>query len=312
MTFKKVAKSLGSALLYFGIYFAWQFIVVFWAMFGVMMAMSFQAGAEMGAEMAHSGVEYSYEDIMNNSAALEADIAVEAGEFILRYAVHLTALAGVLTIITYIVMFKMRRKKFTEEVGLTRLAPLRGIGMFLLGIALNFATTFILSVIPFPKAWWDEYNAQASAMVETDLWATVVLSVIVAPILEEIVFRGLVHTRLKRCMPMLAAMIVSAWLFGVMHGAMIWFIYASVFGFVLAWVYEKYKSLLAPILLHLGFNLCGTVMSELETVPFVVCIIATLVSIGGIFYVQLTSKNKIEFMLPKEEAPASNDGVGEE
>ena len=309
--FKKAAKSIGAALMYFGIYLAWQIIVVFWAMFGIMMVMSFSAGADMGNEMVQSGVEYSYEEIMSISQEREAEIAIEASEIILDYAVHLTALAGILTIITYIVMFKIRKKNFFEQVGLRRISPLICGVMLLLGAALNFATVFILSIIPFPKQWWDEYSAQASAMVEADLWATVLLSVIIAPVLEEIVFRGLVHTRLKKCIPMLAAMIISAWLFGVMHGAMIWFIYASVFGFILAWVYEKYKSLLAPIMLHFGFNLCGTLVSEVENVPAIVCIIAVLLSACGIAFVQLTSKNKIEFLPVKAEKTSSDTGASE-
>lgn len=284
---KRIAKSLGAALMYFGIYLAWQFIVVFVGVFGI----SLYAGFQLGFDAAMNGTDID---------AAIPDMTMFVMEQTMRSTLLMTVIAGVLTLLTYFIMFKVRKKKPLAEVGIHKMPVLHAICMFVLGIVMNPAVVFILSIIPFPESWITQYDMQSALITDADMWLVILTSVIVAPILEEVVFRGLVHTRLKKCMPMLAAMIISAWVFGFMHGAIIWVIYASLFGFLLAWVFEKYKSLLAPICLHFGFNLYGVLMSELGELPIYVYIAAIPLAIGGIIFVQLTSKNKIEFTMPKD------------
>ena len=74
MTFKKVIISVGSALMYFGIYLAWQFITVFAATFAVVTVMSFNTGFDIAAQMIQSGEEYSYEQTFN--AAMENSVNI--------------------------------------------------------------------------------------------------------------------------------------------------------------------------------------------------------------------------------------------
>lgn len=303
---KRVVKSVGAALGYFGIYIACQFIVMMWATLIVSTVLSFQmmSTSQMqfdssAVDEGYVGVYDAYESIYGEYTDMSIQIAEKTTEILLDYAVHMTAISGVLTLVVYAVLFKIRKKKLFNEVGLRRISVLSVPGMILLGVALNITTTVLLSYIPFPDAWWEQYTQQSAMISDAPLWATVLLSVIIAPVLEEVLFRGLIHTRLKRCMPMLASMIISAWIFGMMHGAIIWLIYASLFGFLLAWVYEKYNSLLAPILLHFGFNLTGCVLEYFETIPTLVPIVAIAVSVLGIFLIQRTSKNKIEFVMPK-------------
>lgn len=302
---KRVVKSVGAAFGYFGIYIACKIIVMMWATLIVTTVLSFQMmdTSQMPFDSAaledgYSGIYDAYESIYGEYTDFSIEIAEKTTEILLDYTVHMTAAAGVLTLIVYAVIFKIRRKKFFDEVGLKRISALSVPGIIIFGAALNIMTTVLLSYIPFPDAWWEQYTQHSAMITDAPLCATVLLSVIVAPVLEEVLFRGLIHTRLKRCMPMLASMIISAWIFGMMHGAIIWLIYASLFGFLLVWVYEKYKSLLSPILLHLGFNLSGVVLGELESISDIVSIIAIAVSVLGIVYIQRISKNKIEFIMP--------------
>ena len=300
MTFRKVIKSIGSALMYFGIYMAWQFAVAFIAAFAVMMAMAVGAGVDMAAQMAQSGTQYSYDEVFEAAMELEMSIAEDASAWLLEHTVLLTLIAGVLTLATYALIFALRKKNIFREVGLAKMPVLPCFGMVILGAALNLAVSYVLTLVPFPEAWWTEQAAQSELLLGAEPWLTILLSVILAPILEEVVFRGLVHSRLKRSMPMLASMIISAWLFGLMHVSIIAVIYASLLGFLLAWVMEKYKSLLAPMLVHFGFNLCAVVLDMFEDIPTLVCIAARAVSVIGIVVVQMRSKNKIEFAFAKD------------
>lgn len=292
MTFGKVVRSVGAALAYFGIYIVWQFIVMFTAIIAVAFKTVFAAGMDIVGQITENG-EYTYGEI-NSSITTLATYIDDTSAWLLEHTVHLTVISGILTLATYALIFAIRRKNVLREVGVEKMPVVPCLGMILLGAALNLSTATLLPFIPFPESWWNDYAVQTDALLGASDWLVVLLTVIIAPILEEVVFRGLVHTRLKRGMPMLASMIFSSWLFGLMHGANIAFIYASLLGFLLAWVFEKYKSLLAPIFLHLGFNLCAVVLDKLEDVPALVCVLAVVVSVLGISAVQFTAKGKIE------------------
>lgn len=300
MTFGKLMKSVGSALMYFGIYLAWQFITVLAATFVITTLMSFNAGFDMAAQMMQNGDEYSYEQAFNAAMENSMSIITQASEWILEHTVHLTIAAGVLTLLTYLFIFLIRKKNPLKEVGIAKMPVLPCFGLVFLGAALNIAISFLLPLIPFPEAWWNAHAAQTELIMGATWWITLMLTALIAPLLEEVVFRGLVHTRLKKGMPMLAAMIISSWLFGVMHGTLIAFIYAALLGFLLAWVFEKYKSLLAPMLVHFGFNLCAMGLDELESLPTLACVAAAVVSVIGIALIQMSAKGKIEVSFPKQ------------
>lgn len=85
-------------------------------------------------------------------------------------------------------------------------------------------------------------------------YITFLTSAIMAPILEELLFRGLIYKRLRvMCKPVVAA-VISSLIFGITHGNLVQFIYAFMAGLLLAFVYEKYKNLWAPILFHFCAN----------------------------------------------------------
>ncbi len=287
MTLKKVAKAIGGALLYFGIYLVWQVLVSFWTVFVI----------EIYALVTY-GADVELQSIIS--------------EIVPKFAIHMTLISNVLSLVTYIAVFRMRKKAFRAEVGLTRLAPLSGVLTVLFGIAMNVFVTVIFSVIPFPAAWWESYNSMASTISDCAAWISLLSAVIVAPIVEEVVLRGLFYSRLKRGMPMFAAMIISSWVFGLIHGAIIWMIYASLLGMLICWIYEKYRSLTAAILFHFGFNLCGFVLGYMATVPDIIVILSAVISVGLMVYVQLTAPGKIEFTMPKTDLEPEVENRGEE
>lgn len=84
----------------------------------------------------------------------------------------------------------------------------------------------------------------------------------IIPICEELLIRGLVYMRMRQYLQVNMAIIFSALLFALLHGNMIQGIYAFVLGVILAWFYEKYGSLLAPVLMHITANLTAMGCAE--------------------------------------------------
>lgn len=77
----------------------------------------------------------------------------------------------------------------------------------------------------------------------------------ICPICEELVLRGLVYMRMRQYLNVNLAIIFSALLFALIHGNMIQGIYAFILGVIFAWFYEKYGSIMAPVLMHVTGNL---------------------------------------------------------
>ena len=82
-----------------------------------------------------------------------------------------------------------------------------------------------------------------------------------APIGEELLFRGVTMHQAKRVFPFWAANIMQALLFGLFHMNMIQGIYAFFLGMVLGYICEKGCSIYQSILFHMMFNFWGTIIS---------------------------------------------------
>ena len=96
----------------------------------------------------------------------------------------------------------------------------------------------------------------------TDIWLNLVLISIIAPIFEEIFFRKLLIDRTIKYGAVIS-ILLSATIFGFMHGNLNQFFYAFLMGGFLAYVYIKTGKITYTILLHMIINLMGSVVSLL-------------------------------------------------
>jgi len=82
----------------------------------------------------------------------------------------------------------------------------------------------------------------------------VTMAVLVAPVVEEVVFRGFFYGVVKRHSDRLFAVLWSGLTFGVVHGHLVSLLPLAIFGVVLALAYERTGSLWVPIIMHILFN----------------------------------------------------------
>lgn len=82
----------------------------------------------------------------------------------------------------------------------------------------------------------------------------VVLAVVLAPISEELIFRGCLYRFLKSQTTRLPAQLISGTLFALMHANLFSFVPLMIVGVLLARVYERSGHLLVPIWFHAFFN----------------------------------------------------------
>ena len=86
-------------------------------------------------------------------------------------------------------------------------------------------------------------------------FGTFMIAVIAAPVVEEILFRGIVLRSMRKFIPVWAAILISSVLFGVYHLNIVQAAYATFMGIAAGILYEKKKNLLFPILVHFANNL---------------------------------------------------------
>lgn len=102
-------------------------------------------------------------------------------------------------------------------------------------------------------------DALSDLLSETPWYATIVGTVILAPIIEEIVFRKWIIDRAKP-FGEFAACLLSGIFFGMFHGNFLQGFYTTALGFIFAYVYIRTSNILYPIVLHSIINLFGSVI----------------------------------------------------
>ena len=130
------------------------------------------------------------------------------------------------------------------------------VTMGLLGIALQLLVSMCLNVVfpILPQQMTTEYGELIETLIGGNVWLSLLVTVILAPLAEELIFRGATLKMAKQIMPFMAANILQAVLFGIYHANLIQGVYAFVLGLVLGFTAEYFHSIWASILLHAFVN----------------------------------------------------------
>ena len=129
--------------------------------------------------------------------------------------------------------------------------PLLGV---IAGLAAGAVALGYLYVVD-AAGWLGESALQQNALARLGWW-TLPLAVIAAPVFEEFIFRGLIFGGLRRSFGLWPAVLVSSALFAVMHPPQS-MIPVFILGASAALVYDRTRSLLAPMLAHAVYNACA-------------------------------------------------------
>lgn len=151
------------------------------------------------------------------------------------------------------VIHRIREKKtgidtytFLTENFLTILLILGAMLGLQIGVTLPIASS-----IPMPEAIYElfkEFGGQKGLFSFLSI-------VVAAPLLEEFIFRGvMLDGLLKRYSPT-RSILISSFLFGLVHLNPWQFVSAFIIGLLAGWVYYKTRNLLLPILIHMVNNL---------------------------------------------------------
>lgn len=128
------------------------------------------------------------------------------------------------------------------------------VGLFLAFLAVNVLYQDVVSILHLHLQTNDQVLLAESKRAPITTYATLLVAVFIAPICEEVFFRGFVFPGLLREMPLVWAIIFSALIFAVAHGDPGSFAVLFFIGLALAFIRWRARSLWPGILLHLLNN----------------------------------------------------------
>jgi len=121
---------------------------------------------------------------------------------------------------------------------------------------------------------------------------------LITPVVEEMIFRGIIFNCLRRVMNLKIATLLSALVFGVYHGNVVQGVYAFLMGLLLVYGYEYFGSFIAPALIHVAANVIAYILGTAGTaaaglVNWPACIICLALSAASL--VLMSRQKKIFF-----------------
>lgn len=148
-------------------------------------------------------------------------------------------------------------KKDDQRFGERKLlwSPFKATAAVVIGVAVSIVLNLLISLSHLHEIFPSYDEGAAISFQGQNAVLLIIATVILGPLAEEIIFRGLVFSRMRLYLGLIPCMIISSVLFGLYHMNMVQFIYTTLVGLFLSYVYEKSGSLIVPVLAHGAMNL---------------------------------------------------------
>lgn len=205
------------------------------------------------------GAVVSFNYMARNGNVIKADAI---SKLMNPYLLWIMFFAVIITLPVYILIFRSRKLNFLDFCRFKNI-KIRGIGLLgLLGVSVSLMLCGILNMIPIDK-WFPDYGKVIDAALNSSPNILVILLItgILIPIFEEILFRGIIYGELKSKIPVTAAIIIQAAIFGIYHMNLLQGMYAFAFGIIFALVYEWFGTIWASVTVHIFINSTSTILS---------------------------------------------------
>jgi membrane protease YdiL (CAAX protease family) len=165
-------------------------------------------------------------------------------------------------IVAGILFFKLHGIGWREISGLEAVGWRRQLWLVFVALAVSLPLMFalkFLSELALKKMGWPVEDQRAVELILAAKSTALKIylgffAVVLAPLAEEFIFRGLLYSGAKKLGWPKCGWILVSLLFALIHASAPIFLPLFVFALALTWLYEKTEGLLAPVVAHSLFN----------------------------------------------------------
>lgn len=144
-------------------------------------------------------------------------------------------------------------------------------------VAMGVVDLLVTAVFPMSAA-----DAAVFERMSAGTPITVLMACVIAPLVEEMLFRGLILRSFLRQYPRGLAILGSALLFGAAHLNVYQFAAGSLMGLLLGWLYDRTRSLWPCMALHAAYNASVTLGDGVQSLSAVQWGLALVLPVFGI------------------------------
>lgn len=197
--------------------------------------------------------------------------ALDIQDLILQDYPRISVFYGLILIPLYSLILFYRRLNQRDAIWLKKpdkkdLLPALVLSIGLLGVTnLLFSGLMLLGdSVPAVERLMTDYLEQAEAFSPALGYGWLITGItFLAPLSEELLFRGIIQGELRRAMPEWLAVVVQAVLFALFHMQAIQVLYVFLPALALGAMYAVTRSFWVPVLMHVVFNFLGSVVPAL-------------------------------------------------
>lgn len=200
-------------------------------------------------------------------------------------------------LVTIPIIYRFSKQEFLNDIS-KRMSK-----SYLLLIPLAFfANTGLSRLISLLPAWnvLSGYEKVEQNLFSGSIAIQVFALVLVIPLMEEMIFRGMVYKKIKEYSGNIyTGAIISSLIFGLYHFNLAQGIYGFLLGLIFIYVYEKYNNILAPIVMHMMCNLFAVILSYSGISAFfsqsiLAYVLLMILEVAGIFgFIIIINRRKV-------------------
>lgn len=188
------------------------------------------------------------------------ELAQNAGSSIENWsdtAVSFLLLSSALSVILFGFLYRADREERLEYREMRTPRRLDGnsiLWISVASIAFSMVGNNLIDISPLPELS-GSYEETSAMLMSGSLVLQLLCVGILAPIVEEILMRGIIFGRLRDMMRPVWAIFWGGLLFGIFHGNIVQGVYTACFGWFLCWLMERFGSIKATCLSHMVSNM---------------------------------------------------------
>lgn len=160
---------------------------------------------------------------------------------------------------------RLSKPKLKSILGLNRCPSLKNFIIFgSIAIGINLFFRIDIDRVELFLKWLSEL-VQAEFQLQTTVLmlqkgtlglkiTMAIIAVVVAPITEELIFRGGIYMVLKKYAGMIPSLLFTSIFFAIIHNSVAFMIPLMILALALTWAYERTKTIWTPIAMHMLFN----------------------------------------------------------